>query len=293
LYATTLVLQNHATQPETAGTLIAEAQVFYKDRLPWVNSFVVKTRGQRKGRRSQANNVVTSGNAPAHKIQEHGVWYALDLLHHQDATFYLDTRNLRRWAIDHLAELRVLNTFAYTGSLGVAALAGGAQQVIQLDRNQNFLNLAKNSYALNGFAIRREEFIIDDFFPAINTLKRNRSQFDCVFLDPPFFSVTRKGRIDLVPQSGRVINKVRPLISDGGCLVSVNNALFLSGDEYIMMLETLCADGYLSIEELIPIPSDCAGFPATQVRLLPTDPTPFNHATKIAILRVRRKRSIS
>jgi len=86
-----------------------------------------------------------------------------------------------------------------------------------------------------------------------------------------------------------VINKVRPLINDGGYLVAVNNALFVSGADYMRTLEDLCADGYLSIAELIPVPLDSTGYPRTVVRTLPIDPTPFNHSTKIAVLRVRRK----
>ena len=95
--------------------------------------------------------------------------------------------------------------------------------------------------------------------------------------------------MDLVHASHRVINKVRPLIDDGGYLVAINNALFVSGVENIKTLQGLCADGYLSIEELIPIPSDLTGYPQTIARTSPVDPAPFNHSTKIAVLRVRRK----
>ena len=51
----------------------------------------------------------------------------------------------------------------------------------------------------------------------------------------------------------------------------------------------MCADGYLTIEQLVPIPEDVRGFAATRVGEPPADPAPFEHATKIAILRVRRK----
>jgi 23S rRNA (cytosine1962-C5)-methyltransferase len=57
---------------------------------------------------------------------------------HGDASFYLDTRNLRGWALEHLAGKSVLNTFAYTGSLGVAAKAAGASRVVHLDLNKTF-----------------------------------------------------------------------------------------------------------------------------------------------------------
>jgi 23S rRNA (cytosine1962-C5)-methyltransferase len=82
---------------------------------------------------------------------------------------------------------------------------------------------------------------------------------------------------------------VRPLIADGGYLVAINNALFLSGANYLGELEALCADGYLRIEELIPVPEDFTGYPQTPVGGYPVNPAPFNHPTKIAVLRVRRK----
>jgi len=66
-------------------------------------------------------------------------------------------------------------------------------------------------------------------------------------------------------ESARLINKVRPLINDGGLLVAINNALYVSGKEYMRTLEALCEDGYLKIKELIPVPDDCTGTPETQV----------------------------
>jgi 23S rRNA (cytosine1962-C5)-methyltransferase len=183
----------------------------------------------------------------------------------------------------------VLNTFAYTGSLGVAALAGGASRVVHLDRSRVFLNVAKASYTLNGFPIHKADFRTGDFFTQVSHLKRAGERFDCVFVDPPFFSTTGRGTIDLVHASHRVINRVRPLINDGGYLVAINNALFVSGAETVKTLEDLCADGYLSIEELIPVPPDFTGYPRTIARTPPVDPAPFNHSTKIAVLRVRRK----
>ena len=96
--------------------------------------------------------------------------------------------------------------------------------------------------------------------------------------------------LDLNTDSARLINKVRPLINDGGWLVSINNALYVSGKEYLLALEELCADGYLKIAELIQVPEDFTGTPETRIGGPVTDPSPFNHSTKIAVLEVRRKK---
>lgn len=289
LYARTPVLYNYAEPPESAQALLAEAKEFLLGQLPWVRAMVLKTRSSpdvdaRRG-------VVLYGEQLDRRVRDphNKVWYAIDLLLGRDASFYLDTRNLRVWAQTHLASKAVLNSFAYTGSLGVAAQAGGASRVVHLDRSRDLLNIAKTSYTLNGFPIRKEDFVAGDFFTQVSHLKRSGEGFDCVFVDPPFFSTTNKGTVDLVHESHRVINKVRPLINDGGYLVAINNALFVSGAEYIKTLQDLCAEGYLSIEELIPVPPDFTGYAQTITRTPPVDPSPFNHSTKIVVLRVRRK----
>ena len=86
----------------------------------------------------------------------------------------------------------------------------------------------------------------------------------------------------------RLINKVRPLLADGARLVAVDNALFLGGADYQAQLEALCADGYLSLEERLEVPEDFVGFGGRGARW-PADPAPFNHPTKVAVLRARRK----
>ena len=53
---------------------------------------------------------------------------------------------------------------------------------------------------------------------------REAPLFDCVFVDPPFFSVTEKGRVDLEQDMVRLLNKVRPLVAHNGYLVAINNA---------------------------------------------------------------------
>ncbi len=265
-----------------------QALEFLQARLPWLRAGIVKTRNS--PRAEEKRGKLLFGEKPDRKIQEQGVWYALDLCMNQDASLYLDTRNLRTWAKQNLGGKTVLNAFAYTGSLGVAACAGGASRVVQLDLNRQFLNQAKTSYSLNGFPIHKADFLTGDFWPQISRLKRAGERFDCVFLDPPFFSTTSRGVVDLAENSARLINKVRPLINDGGRLVSVNNALYVSGKAYMETLEGLCADGYLKISELIPVPEDFTGYPETRCGMPITDPAPFNHSTKIAVMEVKRKK---
>lgn len=287
LYARTALIHNYADPPASNDAAVSAAQSFLQTQFPWLQCIIVKTRNGATTQEKQGT--IVYGSNPNTRLREHNIWYALDLTMNRDASLYLDTRHLRKWAVENLKGKSVLNTFAYTGSLGVAAMGGGASRVVHIDLNGTFLNVGKTSYRLNGFPIEKKDFQVADFWPQINLLKRNGENFDCVFLDPPFFGTTPKGAIDLQSNSARLINKVRPLIKDGGVLVAINNALFLSGREYMETLEKLCADGYLSVETLIPVPEDFTGYPQTRVDPPLVDPAPFNHPTKIAILRVRRK----
>jgi 23S rRNA (cytosine1962-C5)-methyltransferase len=158
-----------------------------------------------------------------------------------------------------------------------------------VDRNAKLLGLARRSAMLNRLDLGRMKLRAEDVFSAIGNFKKEGLLFDLVLLDPPFFSVTGKGKVDLVSESTRLINKLRPLIKDGGRLVAINNALFLSGQEYMRSLEALCQDGYLQIEQILPVPEDITGFAETIVSKPPVAPAPFNHPTKIVIMRVKRK----
>lgn len=285
LYAKTLVIYNYANNPQENPT-IRDAFEHLCERLPWLQSVILKTR--KAASIEERRGTYLMGTDFSRRIREHGLWYAIDLRLNQDASLYLDTRNLRKWAIENLAKKTVLNTFAYTGSLGVAALGGRANMVVQVDLKRKFLNIAKVSYKYNGLLINDADFIISDFFSAISHYKRTGDLFDCVFLDPPIYSKTKKGVIDMVSNSQRVVNKVRPLVRDRGYLVIINNALYLSGADFIATLENICSGGYLSIEALIPIPADITGYDTTRIGEPPVDPAPFNHPTKIVVLRVRR-----
>ena len=67
------------------------------------------------------------------QVSEQGLHYLLDLGSKQNNGLFLDMRLGRQWVREQAAGRRVLNLFAYTCGFSVAALAGGAQQVVNLD----------------------------------------------------------------------------------------------------------------------------------------------------------------
>jgi 23S rRNA (cytosine1962-C5)-methyltransferase len=285
-YGPTLVIVDHGVPGESI-TEIKKIVNWSTKNLAGLDSVLLKQRQHPD--KQMKNGIIIAGNVPTESISEFGVQYALNLQINQDASFYLDTRNLRKWLLNHMSGCCVLNTFAYTGSLGVAAGAGSAKKVIQTDINRKFLEIAQQSWDLNAFPKERCKILAGDFFRVTGRMRLKDLLFDCVILDPPFFSITDAGSVDLEQETTRLINKVRPLVAHKGYLIVINNALFLSGAAYMTELNLLCKSEYLSLEKIVPIPSDVTGYTNTIVAPPPADPVPFNHPTKIAILKVFRK----
>ena len=285
-YANTILISNHSRQPESLNSPIEQISQFSSTEIPGIDSVLLKTRystdpEERKGRLLQ-------GQALPQQITEHEIRYAIDLRLNQDDSFYPDTRNLRHWLLQNSNQKSILNCFAYTGSLGIAALAGAASAVVQNDINGEALSLAEKSYQLNNFN-QVMTILKRDFFSAVNALKKSEKLFDIVILDSPFFSSTRYGKVDLQKESVQLINKVRPLVAHEGRLIVINNALYVSGKQFIDEINDLCKTGYVAMESIITIPSDITGYPETITAKPPVDPAPFNHPTKICVLKVLRK----
>ncbi len=258
-------------------------------RLPDARAIIWKSRHADELARRRGVVVRGDERAVARRVLEDGVAYALDVRAFRDGSFYVDTRPVRAWLRDHAPGKRVLNLFAHTGSLGVAAEAAGATEVVHVDRDRAALSVAKTSASMNRLAIDRRRYVTSDVFPYLARARRDGALFDVVVLDPPFFSQTSGGRVDVEGRLGPLLDKVRPLVADGGALAVVVNALFVSGAELDGELSRLVAGGFAAIEGRLDAPDDVVGLTPTPDARWSCDPSPWAHPTKIAVLRLRRK----
>lgn len=294
-YGDTLVLLyfGHDTTPPAARIFEFYQSLFATLKIP-LRNVVLKHRNAKDVLR-QNGSCWGDSKEPTKSIVEDGVHYALALTEHRDSGFYFDTRNLRAWLKKNSAGKKVLNTFAYTGSLGVAALAGKAARVVQTDRTSSFLEIAKQSTLLNGFSAPKKDFVANDFSRLVAGFRKNEELFDTVIVDAPFFSTSRDTQINLQTTFLNTLNKARPLVAHGGALVAVNNALYLSGKDFEeKVLAPIIASGYATLETRIDVPASCGGEAreksgVKKASSWPVDPAPYNHPTKMAVLRFTRK----
>lgn len=134
------------------------------------------------------------GSGPtALTIQEHGWKLGLDVATGHKTGYYLDQRDSRRDCADWVRRLglkAVLNGFSYTGGFTVAALAGGAEQVISIDSSGPALEQARANVALNGMDLSRCTFIDADVNASLRAFLAEGRRFDAIVLDPPKLAPT-------------------------------------------------------------------------------------------------------
>ena len=123
-------------------------------------------------------------NAPEF-AQEYGIYYSLlpDTMH--NCGLYLDARPVRKWLANNSEGRRVLNLFSFTGSLGIAALKGGAKAAIHLDKSKDLLSRIQKSYEKNSLDIGTRSFIQGDIYKHLPKAIKNGQRFDGIILDPP------------------------------------------------------------------------------------------------------------
>ena len=115
---------------------------------------------------------------------------------------------------------RVLDLFAGTGQMGIEALSRGAASCAFVDRRKDATELVRSNLALCGLT-DRAQVVCGDAMGFLNTL---RTQYDLIFLDPPYAGDILENVIehitgfDILPQGGIMVaecpvEKVLPSLS--------------------------------------------------------------------------------
>ncbi len=180
-----------------------------------------------RGRDPQLGHHTESPGAPRswHATENHQL-FELRAASGQSPGLFLDQRDNRAWVRQHAAGARILNLFAYTGSFGVAALAGGALEVVQVDVSPPYLDWARVNAALNGLSSARVEYSAVDARLLVAGCHKKGRRFDGIICDPPSFGRGR-GRNNRVFRVERdlaeLVHECRAILEPGGwVLVSCN-----------------------------------------------------------------------
>jgi 23S rRNA (cytosine1962-C5)-methyltransferase len=176
---------------------------------------VARARGREAGTGAPAS--VLRGappGGPTWIVREHGLRFAVDLMRAGSPGLYLDARPVRQWIRAHAAGRRVLNLFAFTGSLGVAAAAGGARQVVHVDSHRGALEWCRANSQLNRVRVDERDLARMNIYQHIRRAQAGRQRYDGIIVDPPpgperprpkDRTPGRRGPLALVPLVARML----------------------------------------------------------------------------------------
>lgn len=167
-----------------------------------------------------ASSEVVWGDVPSELVGvENALKYHIRPLAAQNSGLFLDMRAGRRWVQQHARHKKVLNLFAYTCGFSVAAMAGGADSVVNLDMAKGAMSTGRQNHRLNGLDQPNVRFLTHDLFNSWGKLKR-MGPYELVIIDPPSF---QKGSFVAEFDYKKVIRRLPDLVAEGGMVLACHN----------------------------------------------------------------------
>jgi 23S rRNA (cytosine1962-C5)-methyltransferase len=251
--------------------------------------------------RSQANSRIGNPLPPdrlaaatmPREMHEMGVRYRIAGRHAgQDPWLFLDLRAARRRVMREAPGKSLLNLFAYSCGVGIAAAKAGARFVVNVDFAESSLAVGKENARLNELPLR-PRFVRCDAFAAMRQYagigqpervrgkrmppfpKLEPQRFDLVFVDPPRHAKSPFGVVDLVNDYAAVFKPALLCLAEGGTLICTNNLAAVQREDWLDQLQRSAAKAGRPIRDMEWIMPE-ADFPSS-------DGQP---PLKIALLRV-------
>ncbi|MBR4964784.1 MAG: class I SAM-dependent rRNA methyltransferase [Alistipes sp.] len=171
-------------------------------------------------------------------VLENGLKFKVNWEEGQKTGFFIDQRVNRDLVREYSKGRKVLNTFCYTGGFSVAALAGGASEVVSIDLSERAVKLADENVKLNFGDDAPHKAIACN---AVEYLKDIDSDYDLIILDPPAFAKHHKVLGNALQGykkiNARALEKIRP----GGILFTFSCSQAVSRDLFRTTIFTAAA----------------------------------------------------
>ena len=154
---------------------------------------MLKTRLKGSGNTPERAKDDVVGETPPDKliVRETGVPYEVHLRGGINVGLFTDMREHRAGLARFVRGKRVLNTFAYTGALSVAAARAGAAAITSVDLAAGPLAWARANFALSGLDAAAHRWEVSDVFRFLEAERQRGTTHDVIILDPPTVSGVR------------------------------------------------------------------------------------------------------
>ncbi len=144
----------------------------------------------------------------------------------QNIGYFMDMSPGRDWLVQRVAGRRVLNLFAYTCAFSVAAIAAGAEQVVNVDMSKASLATGRDNHRLNGQDEALRERVRFLPYNILRSWKRIRQMgpYDVVIVDPPS---RQRGSFDAERDYAKLLRRLPELVAPGADILACLNAPYL------------------------------------------------------------------
>ncbi len=176
---------------------------------------------------------------------ENGLKYHINFLNAQNIGFFPDMKIGRSFVHHHAGNKNVLNLFSYTCSFSVAAIAGGAASVVNVDMNKNVLSIGRENHRLNTLDTKKVEFMPYNILKSWSRI-RKAGPYDLIIIDPPSF---QKGSFAATSDYEKIIRRLHEFAAEECIVLSALNAPELES-EFIKALFRENAPEFQYIERL-------------------------------------------
>lgn len=167
---------------------------------------------------------------------EEGMVFAINLAKPQNIGFFLDMKVGRDYLRAHSKNKKVLNLFSYTCSLSVAALVGGASEVVNVDMAEPALSVGRLNHRLNSLEDKKVRYLDYNIMKSLGTIGK-KGPFDLVIIDPPSF---QGASFQLERDYPKIVKRLPEMLNEGATVLAcVNDPLFS-----FSFLEKLFSDLY-------------------------------------------------
>lgn len=180
------------------------------------------------GRATERDNIVL----------ENGLKFKVNWEEGQKTGFFIDQRVNRDLVREYSKGRKVLNTFCYTGGFSVAALAGGAKEVVSIDLSERAVKLAEENVAINFGSQAPHRAIACN---AVEYLKDIDSDYDLIILDPPAFAKHHKVLGNALQGYKKINARALEKIAPGGILFTFSCSQAVSRDLFRTTIFTAAA----------------------------------------------------
>ncbi len=180
-------------------------------------------------------------------IEENGLKYHISLGRTQNTGLFLDMINGRQWVKNNAQGARVLNLFSYTCAFSVAAIAGDAASVFNIDMSRPSLAIGRDNHRLNAHDTSKVKFDSLDIFKSFGRIKKHGA-YDLLICDPPSF---QKGSVDIKRDYKKIIRRIPEFMNPNSLLMLCLNSPDLDAEFLKQTVTEECA-GCQYISEIFP-----------------------------------------